>query len=107
MEIKEKRKWISLTLLSIVVPMSFLTMFRLAGILQEPLAISETKTLEPLKWKIERPSYTIDIDDEVNSFYNDENISVNSSVYVYIYDDSWGWGVIRLCRYDYKCDSSS
>lgn len=85
LEIRARRKWVSLTLLSIVVPMSLLATFRLSGILQEPLAISETKTLEAVMWGIERPSHMIDIRDDVKSFYDDECVSINYSIFVNCY----------------------
>lgn len=82
-EVVRKRKWIFLALLSIAVPMILLATLRLTRILQEPLVISETKTLEAVKWEIERPHRLIDVKHTVKSFYSDEDISINYSVFVH------------------------
>jgi len=77
-----ERKWISLTLLSIVVPVALLTTFKITGVLREPATIAETKTLEPVEWEIERPSSTIDIDDTVKNLHNDGNVLIDSAVFI-------------------------
>jgi hypothetical protein len=43
-----------LFVLSIVVPTGLLATFRLAGIIKEPATITETITLEPVKWEFEK-----------------------------------------------------
>lgn len=48
------REMKTLFILSIVVPVSLLTTLRLTGILQGPTAISETTTLEAVRWEFER-----------------------------------------------------
>lgn len=71
-----KRKWVSLTLLSIVVPMSLFATFRLTGILQGPVTISETTTLEAAKWEFQRPKQNVHIDDKLETLYVSEDLSV-------------------------------
>jgi len=90
MEITEKQKWISLALLSIIIPVGLLVTFRLTGVLQEPLTItiSETKTLEAVNWELERPAAMIGIRDTVKSFYNDMSLLMNSSIIVGHYDST-------------------
>lgn len=85
MEGLRKRKWVSLTLLSIVVPMSLLATFRLTGILQGPITISETTTLEALKWEFQRPSQTVTIDDELESSYSSEELSATLHIVAALY----------------------
>lgn len=70
-----KRKWMSLTLLSIIVPMSLLATFRLTGILQGPVTISKTTTLETVKWEFQRPSQTVTLGDTLESSYTNDEIS--------------------------------
>lgn len=65
----------SLALLSIVVPMSLLATFRLTGILKGPIKISETTTLEALKWEFERSSQTVTIEDMLRSSYSSNELS--------------------------------
>ena len=87
MEGLRKRKWVSLTLLSIVVPMSLLATFRLTGILQGPITISETITLEAVKWDFQRPSQTVTLDDELESSYISDEISAIMRVLMGKYSD--------------------
>lgn len=70
------RRWVSLTLLSVVALVSLLITFRLTGVLQEPLMISETKTLEAVKWEIERPDRDWNIGKTVENSYVDYGFSV-------------------------------
>lgn len=81
-----------LTLLSIVVPVGLLTTLRLTGILQGPITISETITLEAVKREIERPYATIDIEEKDQSLY-DGDIAINQRIDVASYDQhNWDYG---------------
>jgi hypothetical protein len=67
-----KQKWISLTILAIIIPTGLLTAFKLTGIIPEA---SEPKiiTLEPASWTMEQPSkYTVIGDCIEKSYVNDE-----------------------------------
>ncbi len=81
------RNWKVALLLSLIIPIGLLTTFKITGIVREPATVSETMTLEPVKWELERPDNIIAIEDTVKSFYDDESISVNCSVFVYGYHD--------------------
>jgi hypothetical protein len=81
------RNWKAALLLSLIVPIGLLTTFKITGMVREPATVSETMTLEPVKWELERPDNIIAIEDTVKSFYDDESISVNCSVFVYGYHD--------------------
>lgn len=85
MERLRKRKWISLTLLSIVVPVTLLATFRLTGILQGPLKISETEILEPVKWEFERPNQTVPIVDRLEASYSSDGLSAILGLTIAIY----------------------
>ncbi len=50
-----RRRWVSITLLSIVIPVGLLVGFRLTGILQEPLKPEIVKA-EAVKWSMMRPA---------------------------------------------------
>ncbi|MGQ9459969.1 MAG: hypothetical protein ACUVRA_01890 [Candidatus Bathyarchaeaceae archaeon] len=66
-----------LTLLAVVLPVSLLVSFRLAGILQEPKTIIETITLEAVEWEIERPDVIWGpINEIVQNTYTDDGCSI-------------------------------
>lgn len=86
------KSWKVVLLLSVIAPMGLLATFRLAGILKEPLTISENKTLDAVSWSVERPAASIHIGDLLRHFY-DGDVSVNYAVFI---DDylgvSWDYG---------------
>lgn len=75
----------ALFILSIVVPISLLTTLRLTGILKEPITISETTTLEAVKWEFERPACHANFWDYVEGSYVND-ISINQYIFI---DDYW------------------
>jgi len=81
----------ALFVLSIVVPIGVLATFRLAGILQGPITISETITLEPVIWKRERPYLLWRIPGnhllEVN--HSTHEVALTEVLWVSDYDDNW------------------
>lgn len=78
----------ALFVLSIVAPVSILASLRLTGILQEPIAISETITLEAIKWEFERPEDYMHIDHILESKYVDDGLSVAFRLIVGIYEEN-------------------
>jgi len=80
-----RKKWISVTLLSIAIPMSLLAAFRLTGVLQEP-RLPESIMVEAASWQIDRPTYSVGIHDAVKNFYESENISMVFTVEINNYD---------------------
>lgn len=88
MEGLSKRKWVSLTLLSIVVPMSLLATFRLTGILQEPMTISETIMLDAVQWEFERPDHYVYLDDKLEALYINDELSATLRVVMGTYTDN-------------------
>ncbi len=81
------REMKALFILSIIVPVSLLVTLRLTGILQEPITISETITLETIEWEFQRPSQTVTLDDELKSSYSSDEISVAMRVLMGKYSD--------------------
>ena len=67
--------------LSVILPMSFLVTFKLSGLTGGPATLAETVVLEPAKWEFERPYYSLDFDDRVDSIYSSD-IYMNNSVLV-------------------------
>lgn len=60
MKVLSGNNWKALLLLSIVVPVSLLTTFKLTGLLGEPSTMAETITLQPITWMFDRPyNYTV------------------------------------------------
>lgn len=76
MTLPSKHKWISLTILAIIIPTGLLTAFKLTGMLSEPQE-PETITLDPVSWTMERPS-TVDtnIGEKVENAYADSEVAV-------------------------------
>jgi hypothetical protein len=81
-------------LLFIIVPVGILTMLKGLEILlgSTLVTVSETITLEPIKWEIERPSWIIDINETIQGTYADENVFMNSSILVDDFHDSGPYG---------------
>lgn len=84
MKVLNDSHWKAVLLLSIVVPVSLLATFKLTGLLGEPAAITETKTLEPVTWEFEKsdfsPHYPLWFSNPnnsyVSSFYSDGLVSI-------------------------------
>jgi len=76
-----------LFILSIIVPVGLLTSFRLTGILQGPITISETITLETIEWTFERPDHDAGIFDVVEAFYNNDGLTANPKIHIWDYVD--------------------
>lgn len=77
----------ALTLLSVVLPISLLVSFRLTGILQEPITISETITLETIKWEFERLNQTVTLNETLESQYSNSEMSTIMRVMIGSYID--------------------
>ena len=86
----------ALILLSIAFPVSLLAIFRLTGVLHEPVMVSETTTLETIKWEFERPGYGVNIWERIETAY-DDGLSMAQSVFVGDYHD----GASRYGSSDY------
>ncbi len=76
----------AVALLSIVIPISLLISFRLTGILQGSTKISETITLETIKWEFERPNQTVTLNETLGSPYSSSEISTTMTVRIWKYD---------------------
>lgn len=83
-----KKRVVSLTLLSIMLPISLLATFRLTGVLPEP-PTPETITMETINWKMERPSKDVRSFDGIKNVYNDNLISI--SLIFLEYRDNYDW----------------
>lgn len=85
------RKLLSLALLGIILPMGLLTTFKLTGILKESPTITETTTLDVVRWSSEQIFCLINIGDMVKSQYDNGEISIVHSMDIYDYnDENWG-----------------
>lgn len=90
MKVLNGNNWKALLLLSIVVPVSLLTSFKLTGFLGEPATIKETITLEPVTWEYERPNQTVHLDNLLESSYSNNKILATMYLLIgeYAEDDS-------------------
>ena len=83
------KNWKASLLLSIIIPMSLLATFRITGVLQGPIVVSEVETLETIMWETERPDEVISLDNSVNSTYEGE-IKLFQEIFVGHYVDVAG-----------------
>jgi hypothetical protein len=74
------KNWKTALLLSVIIPISLLTSFKLSGILREPLAITETNVLSAEKADFERPYGSALMNETLNAFYSQELISADLSI---------------------------
>lgn len=86
METGSQRKWIFVGLLAIIVPVGLLVSFRLTGVLNEPSPV-ETVTVETVRFRMERPTYTIGTDQQIQNYLEDGEISANFTVYAHFYNN--------------------
>lgn len=82
----------ALFILSIVVPVSLLTTLRLTGILQKTTAVTETNTLELVKWEFQRPTQTVDILKKVDATFTNDELSANMYTLILSYSNNSQFG---------------
>jgi hypothetical protein len=87
-KLRNKKRVLIFSVLSIVLPMSLLATFRLTGILQQPVTISETTTLEAVKWDFKRPDQSVKIGDRLEVLYTNAGLSANIYVLMEHYHES-------------------
>lgn len=96
-----RRRWTSIAILFIIVPIGLLVTFRLTGILHEPLN-PEVVMVEVVEWNMSRPMEKTDISDRIINFYDDDIVSVNFTTCIEKYHEEWigipysGCDVIRM-----------
>lgn len=83
-----RMSWKATVLLSIIIPISLLATFRLAGILPEP-PTPETITTDAVSWNMSRPTQTIVIDMSVNNSYAREAVLVGFCLYIAGYRENF------------------
>lgn len=93
MGIPTNRRWISLALMSVIVPISLLATFRLTGILPEP-PTPETINVETVPWNMSRPVNVdiITIDKWTKNSYTDNIAFIELSIqFVGYWENKPGW----------------
>lgn len=78
------KKWLSLSLIAIVLPISLLTALKFGGVLVEPQQ-PETMTQYAVDWTMERPSYYTTIGHKFNNSYLTDEIDGEIGLYVQEY----------------------
>ena len=77
------RKWLSMAVLAIIIPISVLTTFKLAGIIPEPPTIANTIETGPVNWNVTRPSDSVIFRNEVaENSYSGDAVTINLSVLI-------------------------
>jgi hypothetical protein len=74
--------------LSIVVPVAFLTTLRFVGIMREPTSATEITTLDAVKWSCPRPNDSLDLGDQVGARYSGNGVSVDMRIFMMLYSES-------------------
>ena len=83
------RRWMSLAILGILVPVGLLVTFRITGILQEPIAAPENITVETVSWQMDRPSRTgVKFNERVENAYINKEASVSIGVHICTYHEN-------------------
>ena len=86
------RRWIALSLLAVVLPVSLLATLRLTGILPEP-PTPEIKTAEAAGWHMYRPKldpyHSLYLNQTIQNGYSNKEISTTMSIYIIHYFEDW------------------
>jgi hypothetical protein len=85
-----ERNWKALTLLSIIVPVSLLATFRLTGIIQEPVGISQTVAADTVTWNMSRPLHFLSIEENITNTYAESAFSGSFTVHFFTYYENDG-----------------
>jgi hypothetical protein len=70
-----RNKWLSLSLLAIILPISILTTLKFSGLLVQPQP--ETIMVDAVDWEMERPLYTVNMAENVKIIYADDVVSAS------------------------------
>lgn len=87
MQVPVKRKWVVVSLMAVVLPISLLATLRLTGILPEP-PTPEIIMVDPIRWNIDIPLHTMQIDQVIRNSYNGD-VRVDFNVLVDCYVRQW------------------
>ena len=81
-----KKKWVSITLLSIILPVGLLISFRLTGILPEP-SQPQIIEVETIGWNISKQKTSVTLNEIVESHYENDDVdgSVNFTIIIGTY----------------------
>lgn len=91
MAVPTSRKWIALSLMAVVLPISLLATLRITGILPEP-PIPETITKETISWEWDRPSDDVALfrNEELRSLYRTDVSSIDIGILHCDYNEQCG-----------------
>jgi len=82
-----KNRWLAASTLAIILPLSLLVTFKFTGLIGEPQT-PKTITLEPITWKMNKPSEYIVIDDQIENSYITEEVAIIFHVSVFEYREA-------------------
>jgi hypothetical protein len=86
MTLPSNRKWLSLTVLAIIIPIGLLATFKLTGIIPEPPIITETITAETITWNMTRPEEATGFAGRIiENNYNVNGTNVRLSIHITSY----------------------
>lgn len=88
MEWSRNRKWLTIALIGIIIPVSLLVTFKLTGILPS-LTIAETFTADAVNWNMERPNDNFWLRENVENSYRSEEVLVRLNIFLDGYSEYW------------------
>lgn len=92
MEWSRNRKWLTIALIGIIIPVSLLVTFKLTGILTSS-TIAETFTADTVNWNMERPNDNFWLREKVENSYRSEEVLVRLDIFIDGYSEYWqGYG---------------
>jgi len=96
MGLSNRNKWLSLSLLAIILPIGTLITLKFSGILTEPYPL-ETITLDAVNWQMERPLNDVEINERiiVNN-HPDNAISMNANAIIFKYFENGPLGLLDV-----------
>lgn len=81
-------KWLSISILAVIIPVSLLTAFKITGIIPEPPTIAETITVDAVEWNMTRPKNYTCVDKIVENYYDDGLSRIKMYVHVTDYTEN-------------------
>lgn len=91
MTLPSNRKWLSMAVLAIIIPISVLTTFKLTGIIPEP-PNTETIEVDTVSWNMTRPAETMGfVGKKAENHYNENLTKIGMYVHVTSYTENSEW----------------
>jgi hypothetical protein len=88
MGLSNRNKWLSLSLLAIILPIGTLITLKFSGIIREPAPL-ETITVDPISWNMTRPSDSnFNIGEKVWNTYANDEAAIRIDAHIAAYEEN-------------------